>query len=151
MRKILGMAFGAMMLHWTTAAPASAGLDVEDPYARSAAPGQPNSAVFMRIVNRGVAARVLVGGRSEAADTVELHTHTMDGGMMRMRRVEQVEIPGQGALSLEPGGLHVMLIGLKRDLAPGDTVGLTLDLDDGTVLEVMAPVRPVEALDHHRQ
>ena len=150
MRKILGIAAGTMMLHWTAAALAGGALDVEDPYARSVPPGQANSAVFMRIVNRGDAARTLVGGTSDAADVLELHTHTMEDGMMKMRRVERIEIPAKGTVSLEPGGLHVMLIGLKRNLVPGDSVDLSLDLDDGTALEVQAPVRAVQAMDHHR-
>jgi periplasmic copper chaperone A len=149
MRKILGVVVWAMTLHWTAAALAGGVLDVEDAYASAVPPGQPNSAVFMRIVNRGVASRGLVSGKSDAADVVELHSHTMDEGMMRMRRIERIEIPGQGAVSLEPGGLHLMLIGLKRDLVPGDTLDLTLYLDDGTDLEVKVPVRAVQAMDHH--
>jgi len=69
---------------------------------------------------------------------------------MKMRRVERIEIPAKGAVSLEPGGLHVMLIGLKRNLVPGDSVDLRLDLDDGTALEMQALVRAVQAMDHHR-
>lgn len=151
MRKILAIAAGAIMLHWTAATLAGGALDVKDPYARSVPPGQANSAVFMQIVNRGVAARALVGGKSDAADVLELHNHTMADGMMRMRRVEQIEIPGQGSVSLEPGGFHVMLIGLRRNLAPGDKVDVILDLDDGTALEVEAQVRSVQSMDYHHQ
>jgi copper(I)-binding protein len=151
MRKILTIAAGAMMLHWTAVTLAGGVLDVKDPYARSVPPGQANSAVFMQIVNRGVPARAIVGGKSDAAEVVELHNHTMDDGMMRMRRVERIEIPGQGSVSLEPGGLHVMLIGLKRQLAPGDKVELILDVDDGTALGIEAHVRAVQPMDHHRQ
>ena len=150
MKRTLGIAFGAMMLHWTAAALTGGALDVEEPYARSVPPGQPNSVVFMHIVNRGDTARALVSGKTDAADVVELHTHTMEDGMMKMRRVERIEIPGKGAVSLEPGGLHVMLIGLKRNLVPGETVDLTLELDDGTALQVQAPVRAVQAMDHQR-
>lgn len=151
MKKLLGIALGLMMSHWAGGVLAGNALDIRDPYARSVPPGQPNSAVFMQIVNRGVAARALVGGRSDAARVVELHTHTMEDGMMRMRRIERIEIPGKGAVSLEPGGMHVMLIGLRRNLDSGDTVNLTLDLDDGTTLDVKAPVRAVQAMDHHPQ
>jgi copper(I)-binding protein len=148
MRKTLGIALGAMLLPWFAAALAGGALTVQDPYARAVPPGQPNSAVFMRVVNGGDAPRALVGGKSEAAEVVELHTHTMEDGMMKMRRVERIEIPAKGAVSLEPGGLHVMLIGLKRNLAPDDSVALTLNLDDGSALHVQAPVREVQAMDH---
>ncbi len=151
--KTLGLALAALLLHGTAAlaGPALAGptLEVEDPYARAVPPGQTNSAVFMRLVNGGDAPRALVGGKSEAAEVVELHTHTMADGMMKMRRVERIEVPAKGSETLEPGGLHIMLIGLKRDLVPGGTVALTLDLDDGSTLAVQAQVREVQAMEHH--
>lgn len=153
MRKTLEIALAALLLHWTTAvlageAPIGGALTVEDPYARAVPPGQPNSAVFLRIVNDGDVPRVLVNGKSDAAEAVELHTHLMEDGMMKMRRIERIEVPAKGALSLEPGGLHLMLIGLKRDLAPGDNLELTLGLDDGSALQVQAQVREVQAMDH---
>jgi len=70
--------------------------------------------------------------------------------MMRMRRLERIEIPAGETLSLEPGGLHLMLIGLKEDLQPGGQVDLTLTFDDGAQTQVQAPVRKVEAMSMHR-
>jgi len=149
MRKILGIALGALVLNWTAPALASGTLDVEDPYVLAVPPGQSNSVAFMRIVNRGPEERVVLSSRSGVAGVVELHRHTMEDGMMKMRRIDRIEIPAKGVLSLEPGGLHLMLIGLTRDLAPGDTVLLRLNLDDGTDLEVLAPVRAAEPVDRH--
>ena len=148
MTKTLGIAIGALLLHLSASVWADGPLSVEAPYARAVPPGQTTSAVFMRVVNNGDVARTLVGGKSEVAEAVELHEHTMEGGMMRMRRVEGIEVPASGSVTLEPGGLHVMLIGLRRDLNPGDQVDLTLDLDDGSVLQVEAPVREVPAMEH---
>jgi copper(I)-binding protein len=149
MRNTLGIAFGAVMLHGYAVAIAGGALTIEDPYAWAVAPGQSNSAAFMRIVNRGDIARAVVSGTSTAAEVVELHSHTMEGGTMKMRRVERVEIPAKGAVSLEPGGMHLMLIGLKRGLVPGETVDVTLALDDGAGIEVQAEVRSVLPADPH--
>ena len=102
-------------------------LTVNDPYVRAVPPGQPNSAAFMGLVNGTGAPRALVGGRSDVAEVVELHTHTMEDGMMKMRRVERIDLPAGETVTLDPGGLHVMLIGLKRGLKPGDQIDLTLD------------------------
>jgi hypothetical protein len=117
---------------------------VEDPYARAVPPGQPNSAVFMALTNTGEAARALVAAESEAAATVELHTHSMQDGMMRMRRIERIELPDGQRVVLEPGGLHVMLIGLAEQLQPGMDVALTLIFDDGSRMPVTAPVRRID-------
>ena len=121
---------------------------VSDPYARAVAPGQPNSAVFMRIDNGGGQDRALIGAASPAADVVELHTHRMEDGMMKMRQVEQIELPAGESVALQPGGLHVMLIGLKQQLQPGEEVALTLTLDDGNELVLTAPVRAVMPMGH---
>lgn len=149
MTKTLGIAIAALLLHLSASVWADGPLTVDAPYVRAVPPGQTTSAVFMRVVNNGDVPRTLVGGKSEVAEAVELHTHTMEGGMMRMRRVEGIEVPAAGSVTLEPGGLHVMLIGLRRDLNPGDQVDVTLDLDDGSVVQVEAPVREVQAMEPH--
>ncbi len=121
----------------------AAGIDADEPYARAVPPGQPNSAVFMVLTNTGDSPRALVGAESDAAETVELHTHTMADGMMQMRRIERIELPAGEPVSLQPGRLHVMLIGLTEQLEPGIEVALTLEFDDGTRLPITAPVRKI--------
>jgi len=121
-----------------------AAVTVSDPYARAVPPGQPNSGVFMTLRNASDQPRALVAAKSPAAKTVELHTHTNDGGVMRMRKIERIEIPAGASVQLKPGGLHVMLIGLNGDLTPGGTVALDLSFDDGSQAQVQAPVRTIE-------
>ncbi|MCU7906219.1 MAG: copper chaperone PCu(A)C [Candidatus Thiodiazotropha sp. (ex Epidulcina cf. delphinae)] len=137
------------LLLFTTGHPAmadSAGdvILVQDPYVRAVPPGQPNSASFMSLHNPGEQGHVLIGASSPVAEVAELHTHTMEGGMMRMRKMEKVELPGGGHVSLEPGGLHVMMIGLKQKLVPGEIVSLRLLFEDGSQLKVDAPVRKLQ-------
>jgi copper(I)-binding protein len=120
------------------------GITISDPYVRAVPPGQPNSASFMTVTNAGGSDHALVGGSSPAAKVVELHTHTMEGGMMRMRQVEKIDLPAGKEVTLKPGGLHVMLIGLKQNLTPGENVPLTLKFEDGSELTVDAPVRKLQ-------
>lgn len=124
-------------------------VSVADPYARAVPPGQSNSAIFMELANGSDGAHALVAAESPAADVVELHTHSMEGGMMRMRRVKRIELAAGETVTLQPGGFHVMLIGLKSQLEPGQQVGLTLVFEDGsrTLLEV--PVRKISAGGGH--
>jgi copper(I)-binding protein len=114
---------------------------VDDPYVRAVPPGQPNSASFMTLHNVGKKDLALVSASSSAAEVVELHTHTMEDGMMRMRKVDKIDLPAEQKTSLKPGGLHVMLIGLKQKLVPGEKIGITLSFDDGSELKLDAPVR----------
>lgn len=121
----------------------AAEVQIDDPYARAVAPGQPNSAVFMRLENLGDQMLSLTGAASEVAQAVELHTHIQDQGVMRMRRIDAIELPPHQSVSLQPGGLHVMLIGLNRALTEGEEVTLTLSYSDGDTQTLTLPVRPV--------
>lgn len=115
---------------------------VIDPYVRAVPPGAPASAAFMGLKADadGVA---LVEADSDVANSVELHTHIHDNGVMRMRPVEKIDLKKGEAVTLQPGGLHVMLIGLKKSLKPGDKVEIDLKFSDGSEQKVMAPVRRI--------
>ncbi|GAB4428249.1 MAG: copper chaperone PCu(A)C [Chloroflexi bacterium OHK40] len=100
------------------------------------------SAAYMTLVNSGSAPDRLLSASTDAARTVELHETTMVDNVMRMAPVAGgIEVPANGQAELKPGGLHVMLIGLNRDLNAGDTVRLTLTFERAGTITVDAPVR----------
>jgi len=99
---------------------------VRDAWARPALAGG-NSAIFFVIENPGPA-DVLLSASSEVAETVELHMTMMQDGNMQMTHQMNVPVPS-GETVFEPGGLHVMLIGLKNDLKAGDTFVATLQFE----------------------
>lgn len=109
----------------------------------SDAPDAPpvNSAAYLVLTNPTDRADALLAVETEVSDTVEVHTVTMDEGVMRMRAVDSVPVPAGGQAVLEPGGYHIMLIGLRGPLAEGDSVELRLRLRSGRVIDVTAPVR----------
>ncbi|MCF6282629.1 MAG: copper chaperone PCu(A)C [Candidatus Polarisedimenticolaceae bacterium] len=132
---------------------------VSDAYVRAIPPGQTNSAAFMTLHNHNMQSKTLVGVESMVADVVELHEHKHEDGMMKMRRVEGgIEIAPHAMTELKPGGLHVMLIGLKQKLVPGEMIHLTLKFDDNSTQDVHAEVRklamkmkkkPAMKMDHN--
>jgi copper(I)-binding protein len=73
----------------------------------------------------------------------------MEDGMMKMRRVERIDLPAGETVTLEPGGLHIMLIGLSRQLSPGEEVEIRLTFEDGSGTTLTAPVKSVQASMHH--
>ena len=99
------------------------------------------SAAYLTIRNNGQAADRLINVHSDVAEFAEIHTSQTTEGVTSMEKVDSVEIPAQGTVVLEPGGMHIMLIGLKRDLQPGDTIQLTLEFEQSSPLEVQAEVR----------
>jgi copper(I)-binding protein len=103
--------------------------------------GGSNSAAYMTIVNKGRQGDRLITVNSDIAQAVEIHISEMEDGVMTMHQVEGVDIPTRGRIELKPGGLHVMLIGLRRDLTAGDQVMLTLGFENSGEIVVEARVR----------
>ncbi len=99
------------------------------------------SAAYMVLVNNSTNADAIVKAESDVAKTVELHNVIMENNVMQMRQVEAIEVPANGQVELKPGGYHVMLIGLTRDLKEGEEVVIKLTTRSGKTIEVKAPVR----------
>jgi copper(I)-binding protein len=118
---------------------------VENAFARATPPDAINSAAFMTIHNDGKEAIKLVSASSSASDVVELHNHEMHMGMMRMRQVEAIEIAGHGSTELKPGGLHVMLFGLKEPLREGTHIKVDLRFSNGDTQFLSIPVKNLMA------
>lgn len=149
---ILIVLFGGAVLHGSAAwaADPAGGLRVEDAWARRApmtghgsghGASRGTGAAYVTIQNLSAEADAIVAAGSDAADSAELHETTRDGEVMRMRQVPRFEIPAGGKLEMRPGGKHLMLINLRRDLRPGERISLALGLGRGGQLALEVPVR----------
>lgn len=123
--------------------PASDAINIEEPYARAVPPGQPNSAVFLQLNNTSKTDHAIVNASSNVSKITELHVHIHEAGMMKMRRIDKIDIPAQSKTTLQPGGLHIMLIQLQQTLKIGDTVTVNLEFEDGSKATVEAPIRKI--------
>ncbi len=113
---------------------------VSDAWVKAADEGM--TAGFGIIANHGDTALTLVSASSTAAEMIELHETVSSGGQMAMQEVEGgFSIPAGGELVLEPGGDHLMFMGLPAPLRAGEEAAITLRFSDGTTLEVVAPVK----------
>jgi len=112
-------------------------IDVIDPWSRATPKGASVGAGYMKITNNGSTADRLIGGSSEIAPSFEIHEMSMEGGVARMRPVKGgLEIKPGETVELKPGSLHVMFVGLKKPLAPGDHVKATLVFEKAGPVEV---------------
>jgi copper(I)-binding protein len=116
----------------STSAPAgqsgSPEITIEEPFARASIP---NGAVYLNLVNQGDGNDLLLSAETDVAEVVELHETKMDAdGVMHMSRVPNIEVPAGGSVTLEPGGLHIMLLSLKEEFAPGDKFEVTLNFEN---------------------
>jgi periplasmic copper chaperone A len=100
-----------------------------------------NGAVYVTVSNHGSEPDALVSATTNVASMVELH-ETMDmGGKMMMQPRPKIDLPAGGKLEMKPGGYHLMLLGLTRDLKPGDTVTVALQFETAGEMRIQAPVR----------
>ena len=100
-----------------------------------------NSAVYVTISNHGSEADALLSASTDVATTVELHETVEQGGKMVMRPLPKFAVPAGGTLEMKPGSYHIMLLGLKQDLKPGETVTVGLSFEKAGQMSVEAPVK----------
>jgi periplasmic copper chaperone A len=99
-------------------------------------------AVFMRLVNAGGESDRLLSAETEVAEVVEIHATRIEGDVMQMQLLPQgLEIPARSEVELKPGGYHIMLIGLKRDLVEDDVIPVVLHLEKTGTMTLEARVR----------
>lgn len=130
----------------------AAEVKVSDAWTRATPPGQDVGGAFMTLT--ADADLKLVEASSPAASSAELHSMSMDKGTMLMRQVKAIDLPKGKAVQLAPGGLHVMLFGLKAPLKAGEQLPLTLTVHDAKgksqKVEVKAEVREIGGGMMHR-
>jgi copper(I)-binding protein len=103
-------------------------LDVQGAWTRPAATGS-NGAVYLTIENGTAQDDALLSAQAEIASATELHLSQMEGDKMSMHRQEQVALPAGQVVTFAPGGLHIMLVDLTRDLTNGETFDVKLKFE----------------------
>ena len=106
---------------------------IDNPRVRALIPGQDKTVAYMDVHNRTTAAITRTGASAGSARAIEIHTTQMDDGVMRMRRLREVEIPAGATVRFEPGGRHLMLFGVNS-LDPA--LKVQLEFLDGSVQDV---------------
>ncbi len=114
-------------------------VSINDAYVLKPLKGRDVTAGFFE-VNGGDIDAKLVSASSPFVDTIELHTHTMDKGVMQMRKVDAIEIPAGETVYFKPGGLHLMLFG-TRFADDQNAMPVTLVFEDGSTTELSMPLR----------
>jgi copper(I)-binding protein len=101
-------------------------LVIGHPWSRPTASGMPTGVAYLTITNKGPDEDTLIAARTPAAERVEFHRTSLESGMARMRPAGTLVVAPNATLTAEPGGLHLMLVGLKTPLVEGTSVPLVL-------------------------
>lgn len=140
----LGLTLGAIL---ATAADARANdIQVTRAFARaSVTPAAKTGAVYVVLRNTGSAADRLTAITTPAAATAQLHESRLDGDVMKMEAVESLDIAPAGTVEMKPGGLHIMLMGLAKPLAEGQSIAMVFHFERSGDVPVDVPVASMAA------
>ena len=127
-------------------------LRLKNAWARPTPPAAPTGGGYVTISNTGAKPDRLIGGSTAVAQRLEIHEMSMDGPVMRMRKLDAgLAVPAGGAVELKPGGFHLMFIGLKTPLKVGDKVPVTLRFENAGEVKMQFVVRMPPAAGGHAQ
>ncbi len=112
-------------------------LELNGPFARATLPNAPVAGGFLTIVNTGSEDDRLVSASADIARETQIHEMAMEGDVMKMRELpDGIVIPAGGSVVLEPGGYHLMMMGLTGALVEGETVPVTLTFEKAGAVTV---------------
>ncbi len=124
------------------------GLTISNPWARASTGGSRPGVAYLTIANRG-GADSLTRASSPVAGRVELHRIVHDGGRARMGGIGKIPLPKGKTVQLKPGGLHIMLMDLKRRLKKGETFSLSLYFAEAGKVDVTVRIMGAGAMGDH--
>ncbi|HVM81504.1 MAG TPA: copper chaperone PCu(A)C [Stellaceae bacterium] len=142
---ILALALLATLPAQAQNAPSST-LSVDQVWARATPGGAKTGAVYLTVVNGTASDDKIVGASTPAAREAQLHTMIDDNGVMKMRELKSIDVKAGATVTLKPGGMHVMLLGLTKPLKPGDSFSLTLEFEKGGKKELAVAVTKAGAM-----
>ena len=127
-------------------------LEIGQPWARATPPTAPTGGGYLSVKNTGTEPDRLISISSPAAGTVQVHEMKMEGNVMRMRELDgPLEIKPGETVTLAPGGMHLMMMGLKEPLKQGEKVPLTLVFEKAGKIDVELVVVAMGASPKHHE
>ena len=123
---------------------AQKGIEVHEVWMRPVQQGE-NSAVYFVLHNHSSEADELIGISSDAAAAVEMHESQMSGDVMQMHPIQSIALEPDAEVTFEPGGFHVMLVGMEKELKVGDQIEIILHFQNSADLPLLVPVSEMPA------
>ena len=144
--KQLALALSLLGMAWQV----SAQSQVNNAWVRATVAGQPSSGAFMTL--QADTDSKLISVQSPVAKLVQIHQSSMKDDVMSMQQVESVALPAGKPVSFDPHGYHIMLMDLTAQIKEGDTVPLTLTVENAKgekeTIKVEARARSLDTMDH---
>jgi copper(I)-binding protein len=127
------------------------GVKIESSFARaSASPAVKSGAAYLVISNHGDQDDRLIGASGDVAKRIELHTHKIQDGAMVMTEIEGGVVIEKGkSVTFQPGGDHIMFMGLSAPLVEGEEIPLTLIFEEAGEIMIHIPILGIGAMGDH--
>jgi hypothetical protein len=122
--------------------------EVEDLRVIAPIPGQSISAGYLNLKNTTSSSLELISIETPGADRVEIHTHRMDNGMMRMEQLDSLVVEAGGQAVFERGGLHLMVFSPDKQALQSGSLEMTFNFSDGTSVQAVARVEQMMPMNH---
>ncbi len=122
---------------------------ITDGFIRETIPGTNISSAYLTITNHSHKDVVLVAASGDFSPRIEIHEHSLNDGMMRMRQLESITIDANSSVKLQPYGLHLMLFDLKRSLKHNESADITLHFSSQPKLSITLPIQSIKQKNHH--
>jgi periplasmic copper chaperone A len=141
---LLALGASLMLLSTATLAQQGGGIQVTNAWARATPGGAQSAAAYVTL--ESASGDRLTGISTPVAQKAEVHEMTMDGSVMKMRPVDSLDLPAGNAVTLKPGGYHIMLTGLTKQLKEGETFPMTLDFAKAGARQIEVSVAKIGAM-----
>lgn len=150
LKQYLRHTFMTLLLSTATIANAADWVSINNAWVRNTLPGQNVSAAYMTLTSQQQDTS-LISIESDISDSVEIHSMSMQNGVMKMRMLKQLPLTTGTPYKLAPGGYHLMLFDLKKPLNPGDKVNFVLTFKSGNHQQKQTLTAVVQSADESAQ
>lgn len=138
----------AFLLTLSACSSSTGDIEVHNAWVRPTAKGE-NAAVYLTLHNHSTESDELIGASSNVTDMVEIHESMMANDVMQMHMIDSVPLATDQEVIFEPGGLHIMLIGVKQDLVLGEHIGVVLHFKNHEDIVVEVHIEDAMPEDDH--
>lgn len=139
---LLALSMGLSPVFVTAHEVAQGSMVVDHPWARATIGTSRPGVVYVTLINEGKQDDALIGATSPVATRIHIHQTRRENGVARMLPLKRLVVPAGGRAVLKPGGIHLMLLGLKQSLEVNDAFSLTLKFEKAGAIELEVFIEP---------
>lgn len=141
MKKLLFSAVVASVVFSSSPVYSGESMLITDPWVRETLPSMKMTAGYFQLNNTSSTTKTMIAAESSCANRVEIHEHKLVDGLMKMQKVPALEVKENSVINFVPGGYHLMMFGVSKQVKQGNSCEMRLIFQDKSVVTFTAPVK----------